>query len=986
VPRNRGAVDRAASAARRGALAPVALFVLLGPAVPVWSDGGGDYPPPSSGDWVITQDTWVENETIYLGGDLTVLGANLTLDNVTLRGNLTGALQTVTVAEGARLSARNCRFVVGIASNLSFELSGGTDIRGCAFDRSGGSVWVRLSSSSAVFSGCRLQGTLSIADGLSPVLDGTTVSDSETGVFFGAGVRLAHLTVRNCTQGAIGGPYSSIADCTFIGSVDTPGLGLHPGHHTNVQDCTFKDCDIGINCGYFHGLGPSSDVNIVDCFFNECGLSVNCGPNASVQSCTLKSVFGLTGFDITMHVEDCDFIRADVASIWAVGMQVGPDSSILVRNCTFRDLNWSMDMSTFGPCNATVENSIFIGDKDASILLDSGWLSVQNCTFMPSIASDYCIVVRGALDTRRRDFRLDNSTFQVASNALTCGNISNGSVSRCEFIGPEKPDGREAAIVVCGGSIDIRDSRIQGGNRLQIYVSGGICRALNLSFQSELVSVEPGASFGVGWYLDATIRYLNSTPADGAILSISNRTGKLLSSIQSGPDGRIPRQEITEHIREWNRTTYFTPHSLSASKDGLFRNLTVNLNRNLDLTLKLGDVNAPSVEFASPANNTLLNRTSVRFEGTASDDRGVSSVRLRAGAGAWVVAGGTSEWNATLDLLEGANQITVEAADASGNTARALLTVRVDTVPPAVNITYPPAGTLVNTTTIELTGRTEPGCTVTVNGETVPFYLGQFSAEVPLQEGRNNLTVAARDAAGNVGRARVSVDRDTIPPALAVTSPRNGEVTGRAVVTVSGTVEPGARLFIGEAGVAPEGPFFSLQLMLREGVNTIEVRAVDGAGNRATASVRVILDRTPPTVTVDLKNGTVVRSADLVLRGSTEPGATLSVNGAPVAVAPDGNFSFGLSLRPGPNTIHIEAADAAGNLASLDRSVTFEEPARPRPPAEPETDRGSDTAVYVVLAVVIALTALFIGVLAARRPPSAGDEGESGPRPPGEGP
>ncbi len=51
-------------------------------------DGTGSYPPPPVGDWVITNETYVGNETIVLTGNLTVQSnASLTLSNVTLKMN-----------------------------------------------------------------------------------------------------------------------------------------------------------------------------------------------------------------------------------------------------------------------------------------------------------------------------------------------------------------------------------------------------------------------------------------------------------------------------------------------------------------------------------------------------------------------------------------------------------------------------------------------------------------------------------------------------------------------------------------------------------------------------------------------------------------------------------------------------------------------------------------------------------------------------------
>ncbi|MEE9151685.1 MAG: right-handed parallel beta-helix repeat-containing protein [Thermoplasmata archaeon] len=48
-------------------------------------EGTGDYPPPLQGDWIITSDTYVQNENITLSRNITIQdGVKLTLDNVTL--------------------------------------------------------------------------------------------------------------------------------------------------------------------------------------------------------------------------------------------------------------------------------------------------------------------------------------------------------------------------------------------------------------------------------------------------------------------------------------------------------------------------------------------------------------------------------------------------------------------------------------------------------------------------------------------------------------------------------------------------------------------------------------------------------------------------------------------------------------------------------------------------------------------------------------
>ncbi len=55
--------------------------------------------------------------------------------------------------------------------------------------------------------------------------------------------------------------------------------------------------------------------------------------------------------------------------------------------------------------------------------------------------------------------------------------------------------------------------------------------------------------------------------------------------------------------------------------------------------------------------------------------------------------------------------------------------------------------------------------------------------------------------------------------------------------------------------------------------------------------------------------------ADLVLHGMTEPKATVSVQGQPVAVRKDGSFSLRLALPEGTQTITIEVTSADGRHA-----------------------------------------------------------------------
>ncbi|MEX2703452.1 MAG: hypothetical protein Q6368_010375 [Candidatus Baldrarchaeota archaeon] len=63
-------------------------------------------PPPQSGDWIITNETYVYDETIVLNGSIVVeSGGKLTLENVTLKFNCTFDGQfNITVKSGGFLN------------------------------------------------------------------------------------------------------------------------------------------------------------------------------------------------------------------------------------------------------------------------------------------------------------------------------------------------------------------------------------------------------------------------------------------------------------------------------------------------------------------------------------------------------------------------------------------------------------------------------------------------------------------------------------------------------------------------------------------------------------------------------------------------------------------------------------------------------------------------------------------------------------------
>jgi hypothetical protein len=103
------------------------------------------------------------------------------------------------------------------------------------------------------------------------------------------------------------------------------------------------------------------------------------------------------------------------------------------------------------------------------------------------------------------------------------------------------------------------------------------------------------------------------------------------------------------------------------------------------------------------------------------------------------------------------------------------------------------------------------------------------------------------------------------------------------------------------------------------------IDAADAA--TTTALTNAVIDQTvKPTVAFTAPNrGTVLGKASVQLYGtaSAHDGLNLKVDGAAVAVNPDGTWSTAVSLNSGSNTITAVASDGAGNLAQANDTVIY---------------------------------------------------------------
>ncbi len=81
----------------------------------------------------------------------------------------------------------------------------------------------------------------------------------------------------------------------------------------------------------------------------------------------------------------------------------------------------------------------------------------------------------------------------------------------------------------------------------------------------------------------------------------------------------------------------------------------------------------------------------------------------------------------------------------------------------------------------------------------------------------------------------------------------------------------------------------------------------------------------PPTLAIEPKEDLVIKNEILQIRGKTDSGVNLTVNGESVYVSSDGNFEKSVQLAAGINVIEVNAVNSYGKITKIIRQVFREQ-------------------------------------------------------------
>lgn len=189
----------------------------------------------------------------------------------------------------------------------------------------------------------------------------------------------------------------------------------------------------------------------------------------------------------------------------------------------------------------------------------------------------------------------------------------------------------------------------------------------------------------------------------------------------------------------------------------------------------------PTLQITSPEAGRLFSANPVTIAGITESGASVSV------DGVAVAAEGGS-FQTLMSLAEGPDTVVVAAYDAAGNEAAIRLPLFLDTTPPFITLASPAESLLTQGSSVSVTGTTEVGSRVTIQGSPVSVDAGGgFSGVVSLPFGWTTITVIATDRAGWATQVQRHVIRNDLPTAPASLRPDGGlfVTTGRPTLAMA---------------------------------------------------------------------------------------------------------------------------------------------------------------------------------------------------------
>jgi len=330
--------------------------------------------------------------------------------------------------------------------------------------------------------------------------------------------------------------------------------------------------------------------------------------------------------------------------------------------------------------------------------------------------------------------------------------------------------------------------------------------------------------------------------------------------------------------------------------------------------------------------------------------------------------GYTSNLNVNLGAVDGWHKVWVGLRGRAANSEQTWRSARLmlDTVPPTIQITNPPA-TVTSRPIVQLQGySTEPLSSISFDlvnaggavSNKLGYTTGQFFAtnqwayttnwfqcfDIVLTNGLNTITLRAADLAGNVTATNLiytlDLSGDTNPPVVTLIWPQDGAFIGGTSLTVRGilddeTARATAQIVdtngvtnIVEGLVERNGQFWIEGLPLCDGSNSLTLTAADAAGNSTVTNLSVV--KSDVILVINPVSEEQVNQRTVTVSGTVSDASfSVWVNGIQASVDGNGNWTATNVPTYGAGTATFDAAaysTGGGGSPPVNQSLAVDKP------------------------------------------------------------
>lgn len=364
-------------------------------------------------------------------------------------------------------------------------------------------------------------------------------------------------------------------------------------------------------------------------------------------------------------------------------------------------------------------------------------------------------------------------------------------------------------------------------------------------------------------------------------------------------------------------TIYVRAYDWANYPNGVYANITIT-NVTVDTT-------APELTLIKPGPpNSITNSSQTTVLGTTDPD--VVTLTIN---GEFLPFYG-STFNKAINLNEGNNTLVIVATDYAGNIAMEIRYILLDSIAPIVTVSHPKDNVRTNKPSFQMGGHTDlEGAKMRINGASVPIDNGIWTHTVDLLKGNNIIVIDAEDIARNHRVVYWNIYYDPDPPVITVQDPDDGAIINSSIFILKGFTDVDVlydQITVNNISIAIDGMgnFETNVTVVEEGPFDLVIFAVDEAGNEATRTIPLVIDRTAPYITnMSLEDGDIVKTRILSVIGETEVGSTLYIEGKIVPVV-DGYFQTEINLDEGDNYVTLRVSDEAGNLRIIGVIITLD--------------------------------------------------------------